>query len=64
MATTKSTLSSAEKQVVLDALDMYTKSFERAEKAAKDAAVAAAYRDAAAKVRALHAKIVSFELEV
>lgn len=64
MATIKSTLSSDEKQVVLDALEMQAKSFERGEKASKEPALAAAYRGAAAKVRALHAKIVSFELEI
>lgn len=57
-------VSSAERQVVIDALDMYSKSVERAEKAAKDAAVAAAYRDAAGKIRALSAKIASGELEL
>lgn len=64
MATTKSILSSDEKQAVLDALDMQAKSFERGEKAAKDLALAAAYRGAAAKVRALHAKLTSLEVEV
>lgn len=64
MATTKTTLSNDERQVVLDALVMQAKSFERGEKAAKDAVLAGAYRGAAAKVRALQAKISSFELEI
>lgn len=63
MAAAKS-FSPAERQVVADAMDMYVKSLERAEKAAKDAAVAAAYRDAAGKVRALASRVVSGELEI
>lgn len=61
---TKSVVSPAEKQVIADALDMYVKSLERAEKAAKDAAIAVAYRDAAGKVRSLSARVMSGELEV
>lgn len=64
MADTKPVkVSPAERQVIADALDMYVKSLERAEKAAKDATVAAAYKDAAAKVRAISAKVTSGELE-
>lgn len=53
----------AERQVIADSMDMYVKSLERAEKAAKDATVAAAYKDAAAKVRGLASRVVSGELE-
>lgn len=63
MATQSAKVSPAERQVVADALDMYVKSLERAEKAAKDAAIAGAYRDAAGKVRALAARVSSGELE-
>lgn len=61
---TKSVMSPAEREVVRDALDLYVKSLERAERAAKDAAVQAAYRDAAGKVRILSGKIMSGELEI
>lgn len=54
----------AERQVIADAMEVYLKTFERAEKSAKDAAVQAAYRDAAGKVRALAARIASGELEL
>lgn len=54
----------AERQVIADAMEVYLKTFERAEKSAKDAAVQAAYRDAAGKVRALSARIASGELEL
>lgn len=57
-------VSPAERQVVVDSLDMYCKSLERAEKAAKEPAVASAYRDAAGKVRALSARVSSGELEL
>ena len=60
----KSSFSPAEREVVRDALDLYVKSLERAERAAKDAAVQAAYKDAAAKVRSLSAKVMSGELEI
>lgn len=65
MATSTSRkLTSAERQVVADALDMYVKSIERAERAAKDANVAAAYRDAGGKVRVIQAAVTSGELEI
>lgn len=60
----KSVVTPAEREVIRDALDLYVKSLERAERAAKDAAIMAAYKDAAGKVRALSAKIMSGELEI
>ena len=61
---TKPNVTPAEKQVIADSLDLYVKSLERAERAAKDAAIAAAYRDAAGKVRSLSSRIMSGELEL
>lgn len=60
----KSVSSPAERGLIVDALDMYVKSLERAERAAKDAAIASAYRDAAGKVRSLSARVSSGELEL
>lgn len=57
-------VSPAEKQEVCDALEMYAKSLERAERAAKGPAIAAAYRDAAGRVRGMIAKFMSGELEL
>lgn len=54
----------AERQVIADALDLYVKSLERAERSAKDAAIEAAYKDAAVKVRSLAARVTSQELDV
>lgn len=61
---TKSSVTPAERQVIADSLDMYVKSLERAERASKDAAIASAYRDAAGKVRAIQARVMSGELEI
>lgn len=61
---TKSVLTSAERQVVADSLDIYVKSLERAERSAKDPVIASAYRDAAGKVRSILARVTSGELEV
>lgn len=57
-------LSATESSVVLDALDMYEKSLERAAKAAKDSNVADAYKKAGGAVRTLKAKIMSIEMEI
>lgn len=65
MATSKPyVLSPAEKGVVLDALDAHAKSYERAERAAKEKIVGDAFKSAAANVRALIARITVGELEV
>lgn len=67
MATSSSkpyVVSPAEKGVILDALDAHAKSYERAERAAKDKIVADAYASAAGGVRALIARITVGELEV
>lgn len=54
----------AEKGVILDALDAHAKSYERAERAAKDKIVADAYASAAAGVRGLIARTTVGELEI
>lgn len=65
MADVKPTkVSPAERQVIADALDMYVKSLERAERAAKEPSVSAAYRDAAGKVRGIASRVTSGELEL
>lgn len=60
----KSPLTPAERQVVADSLDMYVKSLERAERAAKDSAIAGAYKDAAGKVRSILNRVASGELDL
>jgi len=65
MATSKPyVLSLAEKTLILDALHVYAKSYERAERAAKDKLVADAYASAAGSVRDLIARVTVGELEV
>lgn len=64
MATASSKMTPAERGVIADALDMYVKSLVRAERSAKDANIASAYRDAAGKVRAISARVTSGELEI
>lgn len=64
MADKLSRFTPAERGIVVDALDMYVKSLERAERAAKDPAISAAYRDAAGKVRSISSRVSSSELDI
>lgn len=60
---TKSVITTAERQVIADSLELYVKSLERAERAAKDPVIAAAYKDAAGKVRSISSRVTSGDLE-
>lgn len=64
MADKGTKVTSVERQVIADALDMYVKSLERAQRAAKDPVIADAYKLTAGHVRALAARVSSFELEI